>query len=50
LEVSFDFSQCLALHLTWFRHKIGGTAGNAVAGRLAENPKVRVLVIEAGVG
>ena len=27
----------------------GGTAGNAVAGRLAENPKVRVLVIEAGV-
>jgi len=29
--------------------KIGGTAGNAVAGRLAENPKVRVLVIEAGI-
>ncbi|RFU35944.1 hypothetical protein B7463_g415, partial [Scytalidium lignicola] len=28
----------------------GGTAGNAVAGRLAENPNVRVLVIEAGVG
>ncbi|KFY71259.1 hypothetical protein V499_08551 [Pseudogymnoascus sp. VKM F-103] len=27
----------------------GGTAGNAVAGRLAENPKVQVLVIEAGV-
>ena len=27
----------------------GGTAGNAVAGRLAENPKVRVLVVEAGV-
>lgn len=26
----------------------GGTAGNAVAGRLAENPNVRVLVIEAG--
>ncbi|KAF2144347.1 GMC oxidoreductase [Aplosporella prunicola CBS 121167] len=28
----------------------GGTAGNAVAGRLAENPKVSVLVVEAGVG
>ncbi|KAN0107930.1 GMC oxidoreductase [Hyaloscypha variabilis] len=28
----------------------GGTAGNAVAGRLAENPNVKVLVIEAGVG
>jgi choline dehydrogenase len=28
----------------------GGTAGNAVAGRLAENPDVRVLVIEAGIG
>lgn len=27
----------------------GGTAGNLVAGRLAENPKVRILVIEAGV-
>lgn len=27
----------------------GGTAGNAVAGRLAENPKVRILVVEAGV-
>src|SRR5688572_440727 len=27
----------------------GGTAGNAVAGRLAENPRVRVLVIEAGI-
>ena len=26
----------------------GGTAGNAVAGRLAENPDVRILVIEAG--
>lgn len=26
----------------------GGTAGNAVAGRLAENPNVRVLVVEAG--
>ena len=26
----------------------GGTAGCAVAGRLAENPKVKVLVIEAG--
>lgn len=26
----------------------GGTSGNAVAGRLAENPKVRVLVVEAG--
>lgn len=26
----------------------GGTAGNVVAGRLAENPKVSVLVIEGG--
>ena len=28
----------------------GGTAGNAVAGRLAENPDVSVLVVEAGPG
>lgn len=28
----------------------GGTAGNTVAGRLAENPNVSVLVVEAGVG
>ncbi|KAJ5927724.1 hypothetical protein N7466_006680 [Penicillium verhagenii] len=28
----------------------GGTAGNLVAGRLAENPNVKILVIEAGVG
>jgi choline dehydrogenase len=28
----------------------GGTAGNAVAGRLAENPDVTILVVEAGVG
>ena len=28
----------------------GGTAGNTVAGRLAEGGKARVLVIEAGVG
>ncbi|KAJ5987156.1 alcohol oxidase [Penicillium sp. IBT 35674x] len=27
----------------------GGTAGNAVAGRLAENPNVRILVVEAGI-
>lgn len=27
----------------------GGTAGNTVAGRLAENPNVRILVVEAGV-
>ncbi|KAI1928466.1 hypothetical protein LOZ65_001959 [Ophidiomyces ophidiicola] len=28
----------------------GGTAGNVVAGRLAENPDVNILVVEAGVG
>lgn len=28
----------------------GGTAGNCVAGRLAENPNVNVLIVEAGVG
>ncbi|KAG0319329.1 hypothetical protein BGZ99_005149 [Dissophora globulifera] len=28
----------------------GGTAGNTVAGRLAENPNVSVLIVEAGVG
>lgn len=28
----------------------GGTAGNTVAGRLAENPNVQILVIEAGPG
>ncbi|KAJ5415239.1 hypothetical protein N7465_003934 [Penicillium sp. CMV-2018d] len=28
----------------------GGTAGNVVAGRLAENPNAKVLVVEAGVG
>ncbi|KAH7125765.1 oxidoreductase [Dendryphion nanum] len=28
----------------------GGTAGNVVAGRLAENPNVSILIIEAGVG
>lgn len=28
----------------------GGTAGNTVAGRLAENPNVTILVVEAGVG
>jgi choline dehydrogenase-like flavoprotein len=27
----------------------GGTAGNTVAGRLAENPNVSVLIVEAGV-
>jgi choline dehydrogenase-like flavoprotein len=27
----------------------GGTAGNVVAGRLAENPNARILVVEAGV-
>lgn len=27
----------------------GGTAGNAVAGRLAENPRARILIVEAGV-
>ena len=29
---------------------IGGTAGNVVAGRLAENSDVSVLVVEAGPG
>ena len=28
----------------------GGTAGNVVAGRLAEKPNVSILVIEAGSG
>jgi choline dehydrogenase-like flavoprotein len=28
----------------------GGTAGNVVAGRLAENPNISILVIEAGIG
>lgn len=28
----------------------GGAGGNTVAGRLAENPKVKVLVVEAGPG
>ncbi|KAJ5116019.1 hypothetical protein N7456_000367 [Penicillium angulare] len=28
----------------------GGTAGNIVACRLAENPNVRILVVEAGIG
>ncbi|KAL5354168.1 hypothetical protein ACLOAV_000253 [Pseudogymnoascus australis] len=28
----------------------GGTAGNIVASRLAENPNVRILVVEAGIG
>lgn len=28
----------------------GGTAGNCVAGRLAENPNVSILIVEAGIG
>ncbi|KAJ5836277.1 hypothetical protein N7447_002303 [Penicillium robsamsonii] len=28
----------------------GGTAGNVVAGRLAENPNAKILVVEAGAG
>ncbi|PYI09601.1 choline dehydrogenase [Aspergillus sclerotiicarbonarius CBS 121057] len=28
----------------------GGTAGNTVAGRLAENPNVTILIVEAGIG
>lgn len=28
----------------------GGTAGNIVASRLADNPNVRVLIVEAGIG
>lgn len=28
----------------------GGTAGNVVAGRLAENPNASILIVEAGVG
>ncbi|KAI9929321.1 hypothetical protein ASPWEDRAFT_69425 [Aspergillus wentii DTO 134E9] len=27
----------------------GGTAGNTIAGRLAENPNVRILIVEAGI-
>jgi len=36
---------CPALNL----HLLGGTAGCVVAGRLAENPNVNILVIEAGI-
>lgn len=28
----------------------GGTAGNVVAGRLAENPNAKILIVEAGIG
>lgn len=42
LDISNDIPLLIAIP--------GGTAGNVVAGRLAENPKVSVLVIEAGIG
>lgn len=57
---SFDFivvGGTQSRSCTWLSHGCppanclpGGTSGCVVAGRLAENPKVSVLIIEAGIG